>query len=251
MYYALNADGKKIEPCLGGKATCPLCKTEVKAKCGTVNAWHWAHTTLKDCDIWKEPETLWHIEMKSLFDFESREVVQDNHRADVLNKGHVLEFQRSSISAPNIFAREMWWTAFYPSFAWVLCGSDFQENFQWRKIVDVEKNIISFRWKHARRSWLVSKQKKYIHFYAKRNLAYYLDPKGTIYPMGLEDVTKKVNQGQLKKERVLKKVNLSQPFFFEIIKIDRYFIQIGSRNLSGVSGYGRLVSVREFLSLYK
>ena len=43
MLIALDSNSQRITPLPGQRAVCPCCKSEVNAKCGEVNAWHWAH----------------------------------------------------------------------------------------------------------------------------------------------------------------------------------------------------------------
>lgn len=76
------------------------------AKCGQVNAWHWAHQAGQDCDPWNEPLTDWHRAYQRLVPPERCEVVIGQHRADLTApKGNVVELQHSTISADHIAAR--------------------------------------------------------------------------------------------------------------------------------------------------
>jgi competence protein CoiA len=91
MQYANTDKGKSTaEPKLPGR--CPMCSGELVAKCGEINAWHWAHKSLEDCDTWSEGETQWHLDWKSFFPPQYTEVTVTKdgikHRADVrLNSG--------------------------------------------------------------------------------------------------------------------------------------------------------------------
>ena len=89
--------GKRIEPNpLAKDAFCPLCNSEVIAKCGKIKVWHWSHKEIEKCDSWYEPETKWHLDWKSNFPAENQEVILGEHIADVKIKGRVLEFQNSN-----------------------------------------------------------------------------------------------------------------------------------------------------------
>lgn len=143
MFWALNGS-QKVEPTPAAKALCPCCGTEVLAKCGSINQWHWAHV-ISDCDQWSEPESEWHRGWKACFPEEWQEVVVGNHRADVKTPNLIIEFQASAISESEIEARE----SHYKKMIWVLRGEDFDENF----IVRRKKDFETFRWKHPRKSW--------------------------------------------------------------------------------------------------
>jgi hypothetical protein len=131
MEYALyNGLRTAAQPKL--KALCEHCGTEVIAKCGTKKIWHWAHTSMENCDSWYEPETAWHRNWKDVFGERCSEIriVKENvyHIADVVNKdGIVFEFQNSSISSEMIAARE----AFYgEKMIWIINGEAFKSGFR-------------------------------------------------------------------------------------------------------------------------
>lgn len=122
MQYALVND-EKTEPLKGLRGTCLGCGQTVIAKCGEIKIHHWAHMSIKDCDPWWEPETVWHREWKNKFPVEFREVcfkdgkTKEVHRADIYTSGGVtLEFQNSPISSEELKSRE----AFYPKLIWIV-----------------------------------------------------------------------------------------------------------------------------------
>lgn len=129
MQFAIHNNIRKAaEPKL--KGFCLHCNSEVIAKCGEKNIWHWAHFKIENCDSWSEPETEWHRNWKGCFgvEFSEIKVEKDNayHIADVLNKnGIVFEFQNSPISAEVIQKRE----EFYgEKMIWIINGISFKEN---------------------------------------------------------------------------------------------------------------------------
>lgn len=129
MQYAL-VNGVRTLPQKGLNGICPACIQEVIAKCGKIKIHHWAHKSLKDCDVWWEPETDWHRDWKNLFPENYREVVfkdGDNfHRADIhTSKGVTIEFQNSPIPYDELNSRER----FYEKLIWVVNGLKFKENF--------------------------------------------------------------------------------------------------------------------------
>jgi hypothetical protein len=146
MEWAL-IDGNRAKAEKSGQiGICPGCGGEVRAKCGEIVSWHWAHINA-DCDPWSEPETDWHRKWKGFFPDHWQEVTKPPHRADVAGPDGVLEIQRSGISPEEIREREQ----FYGRMAWLLNGHDFWENWEWIKAAD---NYHEFRWKHARKTWL-------------------------------------------------------------------------------------------------
>lgn len=163
MLPAVDSLGKRIAPIKGGRGVCPGCGGEMIAKCGDMNAHHWAHRRGEDCDAWREPMTDWHLAWQECFPEECREVwVGPNreHRADVKGRGKILEVQRSSISPAEIQEREQ----FYGDMAWMLCGEDFEGRFRMRPCSDEDRIRFRFKWKNMKRCWLAAERDIYIHF---------------------------------------------------------------------------------------
>ena len=124
-------DDQRVEAFPGGRGECPLCGSEVIAKCGPRVMHHWAHHRPKDCDPWWENETAWHREWKNRYPLECREVSQTSdsgeiHRADIKTPtGIVIEVQHSTMTDAERSSRE----EFYGNLVWVLDGLPFQKNF--------------------------------------------------------------------------------------------------------------------------
>lgn len=123
MKYALvNGDRREAYPELSGE--CPLCGSEMIAKCGNVYAHHWAHKSRRKCDHWWENETEWHRSWKNQFPLDWQEVVHraedgEKHFADVKTEdGWVIEFQHSRIQPEERESRE----EFYENLIWVIDG---------------------------------------------------------------------------------------------------------------------------------
>jgi hypothetical protein len=111
-----NVDGQKQLPFPKGRGTCPCCGGLLIAKCGQINAHHWAHESRDDCDTWSESIGPWHLWWQNLVRPAFVEVVRGQHRADIAgNGGVVVELQHSFISAEEIAARE----AFYGNMIWL------------------------------------------------------------------------------------------------------------------------------------
>ncbi len=124
MKYAL-INGERSEATKGPKGLCPLCKSEVIAKCGEVYVNYWSHRGKRNCDPWLENETDWHRSWKDSFPREWQEIVHfaengEKHIADVKTEtGWILEFQHSFLKPDERRSRN----AFYPKLAWVVNGS--------------------------------------------------------------------------------------------------------------------------------
>lgn len=154
MEWALVGGIRARASASGSIGTCPGCGGEVRAHCGDVLAWHWAHINA-DCDPWSEPESEWHRQWKGYFPPEWQEVTKPPHRADIAGPSAVIEVQRSAISPREINEREV----FYGRMAWILNGNDFWKNLEW---IEANGSYHEFRWKHARKSWLHANRQIFI-----------------------------------------------------------------------------------------
>jgi len=152
MEWALVDGAKQLANMPGLNGICPGCGGEVQAVAVTSELVvpHWRHV-VADCDPWSEPESEWHRGWKARFPTEWQEVTMGPHRADVKGPDGVLEIQRSNISINEIREREQ----FYGRMTWLLCGHDFWKNLEWRGTRGGE---YSFRWKHARKTWLAAQK---------------------------------------------------------------------------------------------
>jgi|GEM_PF-751246 len=144
MLYAIR-DNEKIEPSPRAKGLCPYCERIVRARCGEIYTWHWAHTKAESCEGWWEPESEWHRQWKKLFPKDNVEVVivknGIKHIADILTDGGVvIELQNSSIQSTVIKRRE----SFYGErMLWVINGIGFKHNFYIStSAIDLDRNYI-------------------------------------------------------------------------------------------------------------
>jgi competence protein CoiA len=151
VFYAVTEAGPHVAATPSAAGSCPLCGRPVLARCGQVNAWHWAHQTGGDCDVWSEPTTDWHRAYQRVVPPERCEVRYGQHRADLVSPdGLVLELQHSSISAADIAARE----AHYDRMMWLF---DARKAYGEQRLTLRRGNndsYVTFRWKQARRSVL-------------------------------------------------------------------------------------------------
>lgn len=125
MKFAL-VDGNKTEATKGAKGICPVCSSELIAKCGEVKINHWAHKSIRNCDLWWERETEWHRSWKNNFPVEWQERILtdertgEKHIADVrTTHGLVIEFQHSYIDPQERTTREN----FYKNMVWIVDGT--------------------------------------------------------------------------------------------------------------------------------
>lgn len=121
MLYAKTKSGERIASYSadkGEKYFCPACDGTVILKEGKINIDHFAHESLKDCDIFTSDMSEWHLNWQEKFPNENREVIIKHtfkssdsfikeygldinreyiHRADVCIDNYVVEFQHSTI----------------------------------------------------------------------------------------------------------------------------------------------------------
>lgn len=147
MFYAKTAAESRALATPGAMAWCPVCGFPVRAKCGPIVAWHWAHVGRDDCDPWAERDTFWHRRWQSTVPEPRREVIFDGHRADIVTaNGAVVELQHSTISVDDIHAREN----FYGNMVWIFDVTKAYD--EQRFDVRQRKDYFSFRWKHPRKT---------------------------------------------------------------------------------------------------
>lgn len=123
MQYAI-VSGERQVASPGLRGDCPHCGSQVIAKCGLRNVWHWSHRRQLNCDRWWEPETEWHRTWKAHFPTEWHEVGHlaedgERHIADIKTaNGLVIEFQHSALASLERKTR----TDFYGNMVWVVDG---------------------------------------------------------------------------------------------------------------------------------
>ncbi len=166
MIYAIpHGETKRQPPTPGASGSCPFCGSGVIAKCGRVNAWHWAHECREDCDPWHDGETEWHRRWKRRFPKESTEKTlvwgDVRHIADLwLPNSIVVEFQHSPLTVEEIRERE----AFYGRMVWIFDVSDCRERFHFRR----RDGYVTFRWKHPRKHIAFCRRVVYLDFGLRR-----------------------------------------------------------------------------------
>lgn len=130
MRFALQ-NSVRIEAAPKENGQCPVCETNVLAKCGSKRIWHWAHKVRTNCDRWWENETVWHRSWKEKFPNDWQETIVfgkngDRHVADVKTpNGLVIEFQHSYLNESEREGRE----EFYGNMVWVLDGAHGEQGY--------------------------------------------------------------------------------------------------------------------------
>lgn len=156
MYIARDANGILVPI---GQATadkqyfCPVCGGEVRIKDGSINAKHFAHISLGECDDFSHDMSEWHRSWQEKFPVENREVVVDNgeerHRADVLIGKYVIEFQHSSISVDEVWRRNDFYISAGYNVIWVFDVIDEYEN---EYIIEKDDGDSLYTWKYANKA---------------------------------------------------------------------------------------------------
>jgi len=157
MMYANNKDGERVEASPKITGVCPNCNGEVKSKCGAIKIWHFAHISLQDCDTWSEGETEWHRKWKEMFPPHEREIVMKPHRADVLHRGTVIEFQSKALDFYSLIEREK----FYGKMVWVVKSDE--NKFIARQKYKDGKYYYTFKWRWCSETWKYATKSIYVH----------------------------------------------------------------------------------------
>lgn len=155
--YAVSDSSPREVASPGRVGVCPMCRKCVRPKCGQLVVWHWAHIASDDCDSWAEPETEWHRRWQMLVPRHQREIIIGAHRADIVtSSGTVVELQHSSISGPEIHARER----HYGRMIWIFdVSAPYDAD---RLDVRDRGSYVTFRWKHPRKSISLCRKPVYL-----------------------------------------------------------------------------------------
>jgi competence protein CoiA len=147
MFLACSTEGARVTASPSAVARCPSCHGAMRAKCGRIVSWHWAHLAQADCDIWAEPDTEWHRAWQELVPATHREIVIGDHRADIVTPdGTVVELQHSYLSPDQIGEREQ----YYGRMIWIFDAQKATES--GRLQIRNRSSYVTFRWKHPRKS---------------------------------------------------------------------------------------------------
>jgi len=146
-------DGVRRVPTPGAKGICTGCGEELVAKCGQVNAWHWAHLPASECP-YKDDHSVWKNVWKGFFPDEQVERWINGVRVDIVGKGNIYIMLCDTSPSPE--EAEKMEDLFGDKLAWILNGNGIlgQKGLSLRKKSGdfPNSNYRTFRWKHARRS---------------------------------------------------------------------------------------------------
>ena len=156
MQIAIDKDGKRALACNaknGDDFLCPICGGCVILRQGNINVAHFAHRSNECADNWHYDMSEWHYSMQKRFPEEQREVVVkymgQTHRADILHKNQIIEFQHSPISIEELEERNNFYNAASYSVAWVF---DVQEQYDSEtiSIMDYDRALM-YKWSNPKR----------------------------------------------------------------------------------------------------
>lgn len=129
MFVAIDEQNNRVmadKAIKGNKYFCPICYGEVRLKADReecLNATHFAHVCLENCDEFSSDMSEWHREWQMLFPERNREYIlsyeNEKHRADIVCYRTVIEFQHSSISETEFWKRNDFYTAAGYRVVWI------------------------------------------------------------------------------------------------------------------------------------
>ena len=157
MQVAIDKDGKKTFAYNAIKENnyiCPICGGSVNLREGSINAVHFAHKPNNKCDDnWNYDMSEWHYTMQNRFPEEQREIVVKHngqtHRADILFRNQIIEFQHSPISIDELEERNYFYNTAGYSVAWVF---DVQEQYDSKAItIMYHDSALKYKWSNPKR----------------------------------------------------------------------------------------------------
>ena len=157
MRIALDLNSERITPLPGQRTFCPCCKSEVNAKCGKVNAWHWAHLPGALLQRTCIPFSAWAAHWKSLVEPDECEIRDGDYIIDILDR-----FRRPILlrdTTPDVCEIHDYENR-YPNLVWLIDGRDFHDNCNFRQ----QDYGHSFRWKWPRRSYFSARRPMFWDF---------------------------------------------------------------------------------------
>lgn len=140
MKIALNQSGLRVDAASAVKEEsyfCPICGSPVIPKAISSKAVHpyFSHLSSPCTDDWHSDMSEWHYAWQERFPVETREVVLERdgvkHRADVLIKNRVIEFQHSPISAEEFNARNEFYSSCGFRVIWIFDMTDKIKSLEW------------------------------------------------------------------------------------------------------------------------
>lgn len=143
---------------------CPCCGEPliIRAKDSVAVKAHFAHKKGTDCDSFTHDMSEWHLNWQKQFPEESREVVVEKdgekHRADVLIKNTVIEFQHSPITADEIARRNRFYLSCGYEVVWVFDADGQVKNPYGNSIDPAIEHYLC--WKRAKQQFSITMDKR-------------------------------------------------------------------------------------------
>lgn len=166
MFIALNESGERVEirdAVKNNKYFCPVCGEPliIRAADSLAVKMHFAHKRGTQCDDWKHDMSEWHYNWQQCFPKACREVVVENngekHRADILIRNTVIEFQHSPITGEEIAKRNNFYTSCGYIVFWVFDATDKIKNINKDGPIDpMLCTDTDLCWKRAKREFSIN-----------------------------------------------------------------------------------------------
>ena len=164
MYIALDSDFKRvhIDECITkGKYFCPYCKNPLDIRRGDIRRHHFAHKKSSQCsDTWAADRSIndnsdWHNEWQNRFPVDNQEIRlvlgKIIHRADVMVRRTVFEFQHSPLNREKFSHRNTFYSELGHKVVWIFDYQDIhsQGEFTLSSSSNGETTVIWKRPKHT------------------------------------------------------------------------------------------------------
>lgn len=163
MYIALDRNFNRVhikDSIVREKYFCPYCQSPLMVRKGDIRQHHYAHARGAVCsDTWSAERNSndceWHKEWQDRFPIDNQEISlalgEIKHRADVMIRRTVLEFQHSSLNSEKFSNRNAFYAGLGHKVIWIF---DFQELYEENRF-EIERfnNIVSVCWKRPRHTF--------------------------------------------------------------------------------------------------
>lgn len=163
MYIAWDRNFKRIhinDSIAREKYFCPYCRSPLIIRKGNIRQHHYAHASGNVCsDTWSTErnnnDCEWHKEWQDRFPIDNREIClalgEIKHRADVMIRRTVLEFQHSSINSEKFSNRNAFYAGLGHKVIWIF---DFEELYEEGRFeIERLKTYVSVDWKRPRHTF--------------------------------------------------------------------------------------------------
>lgn len=163
MYIAFDRNFNRVhieDSIVREKYFCPYCQSPVVIRKGDIRQHHYAHAKGAVCsDTWSAERNSndceWHKEWQDKFPVDNQEISlalgEIKHRADVMIRRTVLEFQHSSLNSEKFSNRNAFYAGLGHKAIWIF---DFQELYEEGRFeIERFKDYVSVDWKRPRHTF--------------------------------------------------------------------------------------------------